>query len=218
MAVSSSTLATLLPLFLALALTGQGCTQAGFWRGKVQIYQFNFSYGVAGGDRAIASPSVDLWKYTYDLYQDPAGVAREQLTSMNRNRSVEGPLDVRLMDYGRGYGLIFDKGSPRAVAGPLTRGPGRALGQRTILGFACEGTEYQWKTFQHATVRLESWTARDGSFKVPLLQLEYFLESDGTLLSLTVEVVSEAEPSERMPSSFFEPPRGLRIVRLPSVG
>lgn len=209
------TLMFLTPVLLPFAQRG---IAAGFWRGELEIRRFNFSYavGVRNGNRVVRS--VGVWKRNYDLYQNPGGVVREVLTSINRNRSVEGPMDVRLFNYLDGKGLVFDKGRSQAVEGPiLPPVPGRTLGKRFILGFSCEGSDYEWKTPQHATVELQSWTANNSSFKVPLLQVEYFTDGVGALIAMTVRVVSRVEPSAELPASLFQPPAGLRVVHVPMV-
>lgn len=189
-----------------------------FWKGKFQIYQLNFSFGTrTERNRTEVHRGADLWKYEYELYQNADGVARQELTSMNRNRTVEGPLDVRLMDYSRGSGIVFDKGGKDALSGPLVPVPGRRSSQRRILGFDCEGKEYDWTTFQGAKVNLQSWSAQDSTLKVPLLEVEYFTDDKGSLLALTIQVVSEIEPVSQLPDSLFQFPRGLHVVKAPSV-
>jgi hypothetical protein len=208
-------LALALPLPAARA---QYPSQSAFWKGKFEIFQFNLRYGIGVENQNLVDRSMELWKSVYDLYQDAEGVAREELTHLNRNRSVEGPLDVRILDYSRGEGLVFDKGGPSAIRGPL-RPPatGQALEAREILGFTCDGTEYRWTTFQQATVQLQRWTARDSSLKVPLLEVEYFTDNTGAMLSLTVRVVSKLEKSPQLPASLFEPPKGLKITEVPDI-
>ena len=137
---------------------------------------------------------------------------------MNTNRSVEGPLDVRILDYSRGEGLVFDKGASLAIRGPL-RPPGaeRALEPRQILGFTCDVAEYRWTDLQHGTVQLQRWTARDSSLRVPLLEVEYYADNSGALLALTVRVVSELETAQQLPASLFQAPPGLKITEVPFV-
>src|ERR1035438_1245839 len=122
-----------------------------FWKGKYAIFHYNFMYGKDVKDESRVSRSVWFREFDYDLYQNDAGVAREELTHMNTARMVEGPLDVRLLDYVHGYGRLWDKGGTQLIEGPLGPPvPGKSLGTRQILGFTCEGKEYEWTTFQHA--------------------------------------------------------------------
>src|SRR5579859_1420471 len=79
-----------------LAKTPQ-LSESGFWKGKFEIFQYNFLHSTGVGDRSLVSREMELWKFDYDLYANEQGVAREELTHMNRNRSLEGPLDVRLL-------------------------------------------------------------------------------------------------------------------------
>jgi hypothetical protein len=211
---------------LALLLNvGSGLAQqssdSGFWKGKFEVYQFNFSYGTAhdyAQNREFIHRGVDLWKEEYDLYQNPTGIARQELTHMNRNRSVEGPLDVRLLDYSRGYGLVFDKGGGRAIEGPLEPTvAGRDLGSRRILGFACRGRQYEWTTFQQVKVQLQSWSAHGSNLRVPLLQVENITDSTGALVTLRIRVVSNLEPVPYLPASLFEQPAGLQVTKVPSI-
>jgi len=204
----------LLPLFAA----AQQPLQSGFWKGRLQIHQFNFSFGTrTQGKKTDVQRGVDIWKYEYELYQNANGIAREELKSLNRNRSVELPLDIRIMNYGRGTGFVFDRGGKEAITGPFVPVAGRALGSRRILGFECEGKEYEWTTFQHAAVRLQTWTARNSSFKVPLLQVEYFNDDTGALLALTIQMVSELEAVPDLPPSLFQIPQDLHVVKVPTV-
>ena len=209
-----------LTVLLGAAVGGaQQASHAGFWKGKLQITQYNFSNATVHDyvrGRDYTRRGVDLWKEEYNLYQSPAGVVREELISMNRGRSVEGPMDVRLLDYPRGYSLVFDKGGGRAVKEPLDPPvPGESIGSRGILGFVCDGREYKWSTFQRSKVELRSWSTRDSDFKVPLLQLESMSESDGALLALRVRVVSTLEPASGLPASLFEPPPDLDVISFP---
>ena len=203
---------------LCLPAQGQNSSRVAFWKGELDVRQFNFSYAVGVHDKSHVVRSVGLWKTTYNLYQNAQGVAREDLSYVNRNRSLGGPLDVKLFNYSKGEGLIFDKDSPQAIEGSLTPPVrGNAIGQRTILGFSCAGKEYRWKTSQGATVDLQSWRATNSTFLVPLLEVEYFSDDTGALLSLTVQVVSHLMPASAIPQSLFQPPAGLRVVRVPMV-
>lgn len=217
--ITRSGILSLLTFLAAVSLVGaQESPKAGYWKGKLEIRQFNFSFAVGVRNKSYIVRRTDVWNTNYDFYQNPEGVAREDLTSINRNRSVGGPMDVKLMNYSDGKGLIFDKGHPRAIAGPLVPPtPGKSLGERRILGFSCRGEEYEWKTFQHATVQLRSWKAENSSLKVPLLEVEYFTDSAGALIGLTVQFIASVEPAANLPDSFFKPPVGLRITNVPSI-
>ena len=191
-----------------------------FWKGKYAVYQFNLGGAVAvGGEaegRVIHAGTV--WESDYDLYQNPQGVARLELTHMNRNRSVEGPLDIQLLDYRQGMGWIWDKGGNQATKGPLgPRAAGMTLGTRQILGFTCEGNNYEWTTWQNATMQLQSWSAQDTNFRVPLLRVRYVTDSAGVLSALIIQVVTQAERISDLPASLFEVPAGLRVVAVRSI-
>lgn len=200
-----------------LATTPQ-MAETGAWKGKYAIFQYNLLYGTDVQDQNRVSRSMELREFDYDLFQNDSGIAREDLTHMNTNRGLEGPLDVRLLDYGHGYGRVWDKGGTQLVEGPLDPlVPGKSIGTRQILGFACEGREYEWTTFQHATVQLESWSAKDSTFKVPLLQVQHFTDNAGDLLGITVDVVTQLEPASELPASLFVAPEGLKVVKVHSI-
>ena len=190
-------------------LLAQESSRSGFWKGKLEIYQFNFSIATGVEDKNLVSRNVELWRNQYDLYQNPEGMAREELTQQSQvgNTSIEAPHDIRLLDYNRSYGLSFDRLGKHAMGGPLAPVPGKVIAQRRILGFVCDGKEYQWTTFQHATVQLKSWSARDSDFKVPLLEVEYFTDDTGALLAMTVQVVSKLEAISELPAALFQAPR-----------
>jgi hypothetical protein len=194
---------------------------SGFWTGKFEIFQYNFNVAATHNYRTeedYISRAVELWTSKYDLYQNPGGTVREELTHMNRNRSVEGPLDIRLLDYDRNQAVVFDKGGDQEIKGPLAASEAaQDLGTRQILGFLCEGKGYRWKTFQGADVELQRWRARDSTLRVPLLEVEYLTDATGALLGMRVQVVSEVEPAPPLPAPLFEPPRGLKIVEVPSI-
>jgi len=188
------------------------------WKGKYSTFRYNFLYGKDTKAENVVSRNTELWRTDYELYQNDAGVARQELTHMNWKRSIEAPMDVRLLDYGHGYGRVWDRGGTQLIEGPL--GPlatGKSLGTRQILGFTCEGKEYEWTTFQHAKVQLQSWSAQNSTFRVPLLRVEYFTDDTDSLLGLTVEVVTAVEPANDLPSSLFEVPLGLHVSRVLSI-
>ncbi len=211
-------MALLVILGAGLGLAQQN-TQPQYWKGKFQVFQYNFLCTTATDrpeDTECVRREVELWKYDYDLYQNPQGIAREELTHMNRNRSVEGPLDFRLLDYKQGYRFAWDKSGDRVIKDtfnpPVT---GRSAGSRRILGFTCDGTDYRWTTFQQSKIERQSWSARSSDFKVPLLVVEYFTRHTGEMLSLTIEVVSQIEAVPDLPASLFEPPPDLQVVEFP---
>ena len=192
--------------------------QTDFWKGKYAIFQYHFMYDKDVKDESRVSRGIWLREFDYDLYQNNAGMAREELTHMNTNRSVEGPLDVRLLDYGHGLGQVWDKGGTQLIKGPLSPlVPGKSLGTRQILGFTCEGKEYIWTTFQHAKVQLESWSAQDSTFRVPLLRVQHYTDDTGALLGVTVEVVMQLEAASDLPASLFEAPEGLQVSSVPAI-
>lgn len=215
----------LLAVLIGLILTASGTlsktpqlSDSGFWKGKFEIYQYNFVYGTGVRDPSLVTRETQLWKFDYDFYANDQGVVREELMQMNRNRSLEGPLDVRLLDYDRNEAVLFDKGGKQETKGPLApSGTSQDLGARRIMGFLCGGKEYRWRTFQNADVQLQRWRAQDSTLKVPLLELEYFTDATGALLSMRVQVISKVEPTSQLPSSLFMPPSGLKVVQVPDV-
>jgi hypothetical protein len=214
---------TLVATVLAFVFTAapgwaQRQSASGYWRGTLEVHQFNFSYAVGVRDKNLVTRGVDQWESDYDLYQSAAGVAREELTHLNRNRSVEPPMDIRILDYRSDSGLVFDRGGEQAIKGPLTpAAPGRNIGSRRILGVQCRGMEYEWETPQGATVKLDKWSGLDTSFKVPLLEVAYFTDSSGALLSLTLRMVTKLETVDSLPDSLFQPPPGLEVTNVPLI-
>jgi hypothetical protein len=192
-------------------------SEPGFWTGRFEIYQFNLSHAVGVEDKSLVSRGVDVWQDDYELYQNPAGVTREELVHTTGQRSIEAPHDVRLLDYARGFGVVFDKAGRQGIRGPFAPVRPRPLAPRRILGFDCEGREHEWTTFQHARVELQSWRARSSSFRAPLLEVEYFTDDTGALIALTVRFVSKVGPGAQMPASLFDPPVGLHVVDVPSI-
>lgn len=210
-------LGLLLFLFFPACATAQQRSQPSYWKGQLRIYQFNFMYGEGIKDKSVVSRTVDVWEYDYDLYEDPVGVVREELTHLNRNRSMQPPMDIRILDYHRGYGVVYDRGAKQGMGGPLVPVAGRPLPERKLLGFACEGRQYRWTTPQLATVELQAWTASDPGPKVPLLEVEYFTDDTGSLLSLTVTAVTKIAPTSALPPSLFEVQPSLHVLHVPSI-
>jgi hypothetical protein len=215
---------TLLAIALTLLSAKGGVPQLSaphFWKGKYHVFYYDLSEKTSHDyihNKDLIIRGSQLWTQEYDLYEGAGGIVREELTHMNRNRSVEAPMDIRLLDYTAGTGLVFDKGGREAIKGPLVPpAPGRHLGSRLIMGFSCEGKEYEWKTFQGATVDLQRWSAVGSGPKVPLLEVSYFTDATGALLGLTVQVVEKLEPTEELPRSLFEPPPGLHIMPVPLI-
>jgi hypothetical protein len=174
--------------------------------------------GLLSGKPPLVARRVETWTRDYDLYQGPQGVVREELTRTTGQRSVGSLMDIKLLHYDAGWGLVFDKGGSTAIKGPLSPPTAaRTIGTRTILGFVCDGKEYAWKTFQQATVQLRSWTAENSGLKVPLLEVEYFTDSTGSLIGLTIQYVASIEPAANLPDSLFEPPPGLHITNVPFI-
>jgi hypothetical protein len=211
-----------LGLFFALCAASTGAQEPPgptFWKGKLQLFQFNFLYGVGVEDRSLVKRNVEVWETDYDLVQGPEGIVREELAHMNWHPSVEGPMGIRLLNYRSGVGVVFDKGGHEAMRWPLLP-PAAAvpLEQRQILGFLCDGKEYDWTTTrQHARVQLQRWSARDSNFRVPLLEIEYFTKGNGELLTLSVAEVSELDAGPDVPASVFQPPSGLRVIDVPFI-
>lgn len=199
------------------------------WRGKLVIERFNFVYGTGQkyvygpggtfeGTKPLVARRVEPATRDYDLYQGRGGVVREQLTRATGQRSIGPPRDIRLLDYHTGSGLVFDKDGTTAMQGPLT--PPAApldIGKRKILGFACYGKKYVWRTSQGATVELAIWTPAESGMIVPLLEVEYFTDKTEALLGLTVQFVSQIEPASNLPESLFQRPKGLRVTNVPFV-
>jgi len=206
---------------LATAGSAQQLSHSGSWEGEFEIFQYSFSYGEGHNyveNRDIVARDVEVWTYEYRLYQNPAGVAREELLHTNRTLSVGGPAGVKVMDYRRGVGIAFSKGGTQATEGPLDPpGPSTSLEARRILGFPCRGVQYRWTTFQHSTAVLQRWSAQNSNFKVPLLQITWLADKDGALLGLTVEVVSHLEEVHDLPATLFEWPKGLSVLRTPLI-
>jgi hypothetical protein len=217
-----TTIHTLLTVVLTAGLSpAQQPSQTGFWQGKLESYSFDFFYGVGIEDSTVISREGWVERHEYDLYQSPAGVAREELTNLTRTRTmtiVGSPYNIRIFDYTRGKGVAFFKDRQEGAEGPLIpllevspRQP------RTILGFACEGKHYRWATFQNATVELDTWTAQGGGPRVPLLEVSYVTDPRGSLLGLTVTMVTKLEPAADLPASLFEVPERVRPTHVESV-
>jgi hypothetical protein len=157
----------------------------------------------------------------YDLYQNPSGLAREELTNLTRTKLMTNlgyPYNIRILDYPHNHGVVFVERGQDGAEGPWVPVPGVALPQpRTILGFRCEGKRYRWTTFQKATVELDTWTAQDSSLRVPLLEVKYVTESRWSLLGVDVVMVTELEPVSSLPASLFEVPEGVRPTHVESV-
>lgn len=198
---------------------GQASSKGSFWDGQFEVFQFTFTDTTAHNsvlNKNFRYRGADLTTYVYKLYQNPDGIAREELTSMSRNRSVEGAIDVKILNYRTGEGIVFNKSGTQAVEGPLRpQVQGKNIGERKILGFLCIGEEFRWQTRQGGIVDLQRWSARGSDFKVPLLEVEYSADKTGALLGMWVRMVSRLEQVDELPASLFEVPLGLHISNVP---
>jgi hypothetical protein len=190
------------------------------WKGKLTIVTFNFSEAtehnnVLKTDRVLQNATME-W-YGYDLYQSAQRIVREELTYISRNRSVELPMDVKILDYGRNTEVTFDKGGTQEarwrLMPPTHPTP---LETRGILGQTCQGLQYEWKKDGY-TLRRQLWLAKDTNFKTPLFQMRYLFKPAGTMIYMETRVVTEFEPVPDLPASLFEAPQGLKVVDMPDV-
>ena len=223
-----SIIAVLFCLLAPLFGLGQGPRKTD-WQGKVEIHKYNFLYGTGQryvyghggnfvGTKPIVTRHVETATRDYDLYVGAGGTVREQLTHATGQPSIGPPKDVRLLHYGVGWGLVFDRGKSTAVRGPLTPPTSpREIGTRTILGFLCEGKQYKWRTRQGGTVDLQTWRATRSGIGVPLLQITHFSDKTGTLLALVVQFVALIKPVSSLPESLFQQPTGLRVTHVPFI-
>ncbi len=209
-------------LLLGVGMAGaQEPPATGYWRGVYEVRQFFFSKAIAhdtAHNRDYILRSTDLTKFDYSFYQNPDGVVRADLTRMNRNRSVEGPYDVAIMDFARGTRITFDKRGKQAVEAPvLPPGRGQPMGRRTIMGIECDGVSYRWEVTTDM-ISSEQWTPRDSTLRLPLLTVEYRTDTrQGALADLWLRIVTKIEESPQVPASLFAPPPGLELIRMPYV-
>ncbi len=195
-------------------------SREGYWKAQLHIVSFGFGEVTERNyesNRTRVFQNVDVQQYKYNIFQNPRGIVREELSFISRNRSVEPPLENRLYDYDRGFQLAFDKGREDAVRWihkpPMSQTP---LQSRRILGHLCRGTQYEWRD-RGRTFRHQRWFVEDVDFRTPLLEIRYVFDATDSLLDMEVRVVSEMEVVPHLPASMFEAPAGLKIVEIPSI-
>jgi hypothetical protein len=192
---------------------------ASYWAGHLTVVEFNYARNEvekpARGE-GKEFESVGLTVYTFEVYQNPQGVVRHQLSSMSRNRGLEPGLDVQLLDYAAGYMVSFNKGARVAfkTAMPLPGGTAQPLQARELLGHRCRGVETRWKDINHNSMRTESWTSTDSNFHDPLLKITTISDLSGHLGMIRMEAITELRKAGHLDESLFQIPPKLEVKPL----
>ena len=207
-------------LAACLSLAPQSpCQQGAFW--KAEIRESDYAFGLIKHIYPCQSvyPGGNVSNYRYDVYQAPGGILRKELAWTDFPRmGITPPLDITLIDFTRGYKLVYDKGGKKAERSKLKDvGKPAQLAAMQLLGQRCEGKEYQWTDRRGELVRVKEWVTADADFKLPLLQFIYTFDQSGALTGLTTVVVTSLRTVPSFSPSLFEPPPGLEVETAGSI-
>jgi hypothetical protein len=192
-----------------------GMPQPGYWRAKLDVVSYDFTVATeeAPGKPRVTFNVANVVHDTYDLYQNPRGVVRRELTFLGRSRVIEPPLDFALFNYDTGYVVAWDKGGGRGERSYF--GPPIApseVGMRQILGHSCKGYEYDWQEPGVGHEQRTQWIATDAGFREPLIDTLYVFDKPGVLSYIELRVVTRLDPVGQLPESMFTPPPSIPVV------
>lgn len=207
-------------LLLAVVLQAPALPEQKYWVGHLKVAEFSFAQNTVqspGPDAGTEYESADLTVYTFNIYQDPRGVVRHELSSMSRNRSLEPGLDVRLFNYPQNYTVSFNKGAKSALksAMPLPGGIRRQLQGQQILGHRCKGVEMRWDDMNGYRSEIKTWTPIDCAFRDPLLKITTVWDRTGRLGKMQVEAMTDLRQEANLEDSLFRVPAGVNIEKFP---
>lgn len=207
---------TLLTVLAARLPLRQGSTNvSGYWTATLTVVSYDYaeSISLAPGKPHTKSNSAWVVHSSYSLYQNPKGVVRLELQSIDRNRFMEAPIDFALLDYNSGYKLAWDKDGDHVERSPL-RLPVAPIetDQREILGHLCKGYRYDWQDSETAQVERTQWLVADGSFREPLLVMWSLFDKPRVLRYLELRAVTELHAVAQLPDSMFLPPPGMPVT------
>lgn len=192
--------------------------QKSYWKATLEVLTLNFT---AKDELAPQVSKTTKTKLIYRVYQNPAGIIRQELiTSPPLSGVVGSGRDVQIIDYRQGTLLAFDKGKPKAVRYKLTEpeeeptlGESVSLGRMKIMGYLCGGVEIRSRDPRNRAGQIrQRWTATQAGFKQPLLEVVNWIGSQGELISMTTRIVTSLEPVGYIDAALFELPPGYQII------
>jgi len=212
------TVATLLLSLVSLLNPGRlapgaDTSPSGYWKGALDVASYDYTVATeeAPGKSQAKYSMVIVVRSTFNVYQNPAGTVRRELTFLSRNRIIEPPLDYALFDYGTGHVLAWDKGSDRVERSDFRMAASpSSLGTRSILGRLCTGSEYDWEE-SGTKVRRTQWFATGDGFHDPLLDVIHMYSGQDVLSYIEIRVMTRLDPAGPLPGTTFEPPSGLPV-------
>ncbi len=153
--------------------SGQTNPNRSFWTGQLEVSVLRCAeecgpYELDNQGVVLHDPNSMVSRYTYNVYQNDKGVVRHDLISANAGGVNEQGRGAQIVDYARGYVLLFDQGASQAVRMPLVfpNTTSSALENRQLLGFKCSGVRTKWvqqrNQFRHVR---EAWTGSEIDFK-----------------------------------------------------
>ena len=177
--------------------------KAGFWKGELE--DTVVSYDQKAYTRT----------YTYDVFQNPEGVVRHELTRTTSTLLEQGR-QIHIVDYQEGCFSSFDRGGSVVIRVPLVFPSARhsPLEDREILGFPCQGVETRWVQKRNGYRRVrQTWSPRRGGFRDPLLLLDYAF-SGGKLVFFEPQLMRSIGASDALPASLFKVPPGPQVITI----
>lgn len=195
-----------LAFLVAGAWIGAKESPNGYWTGELHIVEVNY-----GGQTFIREQN-------YRLYQDPAGIARRELTLTWGGGMPCVGCEIRIYDYPAGTITSFDRSGSVAFEAPSlspASGQSKTLEGRVIMGYHCTGRELSWRQHTNRYLRVrDTWTATRTTFKTPLLAIEYAYDSSGALIYMRSEYVTSFSPSGPLAEELFRAPAPRKLIKV----
>ena len=199
--------------------SGQTNPNRSFWTGQLEVSVLRCAeecgpYELDNQGVVLHDPNSMVSRYTYNVYQNDKGVVRHDLISANAGGVNEQGRGAQIVDYARGYVLLFDQGASQAVRMPLVfpNTTSSALENRQLLGFKCSGVRTKWvqqrNQFRHVR---EAWTGSEIDFKDPLLVVNYGYDAGGQLNLVQVSAIRSLKTSPPLLRLLFELPPGMGV-------
>jgi hypothetical protein len=167
----------------------------------------------------LGGSSADESDFVFKIYQSPDNIVRRELVSAPPSGGVGEGSDVWIIDYENDTIITYDKGKNTAFRHRLpdieTLRPSPSatkLGDMTILGYRCSGSQDIIKHPRTLTVTRETWFPSDSHFKTPLLVISRTVTPDGRLSSLSIRTARNIRTTRWLDPSLFQVPSSYRIV------
>lgn len=206
----------------ALRAEEQKPSHATYWIASLEIRTLipGHGSGVNPADKDFPSHRASEITLSYQVYQNPRGIARHELRSSPPLTVIGVGREVHIIDFDSGTRIAFDKAQPVAIRSELSdyemgRFPPQsiALGRKNILGYGCRGVEVRSQDPKTGGTEVrQDWIATGIGFREPLLETIQHLNSSGEVISTTEKVITRLRSTQQLDPSLFKVPQGYKIT------